>query len=115
LREHVPAGRPVIVLPPGVDFSTYFRRPADAGLRAELGLRDHEKVIVLTGSNTFANEAEIRELYLAVALLNERGTPTRLVRTGFNSPQFLATLPDAVQAHVIDLGFVEKAMLPRLL
>src|SRR5690606_27522532 len=76
LKDHVPAGRPTLVLPPGVDFATYFPRPAEPALRAELGLRDDEKVIVLTGSNTFANEAEIRELYLAVALLNERGTPT---------------------------------------
>src|SRR5690606_35614155 len=115
LKDHVPAGRPTLVLPPGVDFATYFPRPAEPALRAELGLRDDEKVIVLTGSNTFANEAEIRELYLAGALLHERGTPPRLVRTGFNSPQFLATLPEALLGHVIDLGFVEKQKLPRLL
>ena len=115
LREHVPPGVAVEVLPPGVDFSFYRPQPPDPALRAELGVRDEEKLIVLTGSNTFANEAEIRELYLAVALLNQRGTPTRLVRTGFNTPQFQDTLPPAVLAHVIDLGFVEKAKLPRLL
>ena len=115
LRELVPGGVPVALLPPGVDFSFYRPQPPDQDLRAELGLADDEKVITLTGSNTFANEGEIRELYLAVALLNQRGIKTRLVRTGFNSPQFKDTLPPAVAAHVIDLGFVDKAKLPRLL
>jgi O-antigen biosynthesis protein len=115
LRELVPPSVPTQLLPPGVDLDVYRPLPADTALRADLGLTGGEKVIVLTGSNTFANEAEIRELYLAVALLNQRGTPTRLVRTGFNSPQFKETLPTSVAAHVIDLGFVEKAKLPRLL
>ncbi len=115
LRDFVPAGIPTQLLPPGVDFSLYSPRPADAELRAELGLGAEERVIVFTGSNTFANEPEMRELYVAVALLNQRGIPTRLVRTGFNSPKFLAGLSADLTKHVLDLGFVEKAKLPRLL
>ena len=57
----------------------------------------------------------MRELYLAVAILNRRGTPTRLIRTGFNSPTFLASLAFDYAAFVLDLGFVEKAKLPKLL
>ena len=115
LREFAPPGAPTQLLPPGVDFSLYAPQAADKKLRAELKLRDNERVIVFTGSNTFANEPEMRELYVAVALLNQRGTPTRLVRTGFNSPSFLAGLSDDLKRHVLDLGFVEKAKLPKLL
>ncbi len=115
LAEFAPPGLPTHLLFPGVDFNSYHPQPADPAYRAELGLRDDEKVIAFTGSNTFANEPEMRELYLAVALLNQRGTPTRLVRTGFNSPRFLASLSDDVQRHVLDLGFIAKAQLPRLL
>ena len=115
LREFVAPGTPTQLLPPGVDFSLYAPQSPDANLRAELGLADGERVIVFTGSNTFANEPEMRELYVAIALLNQRGTPTRLIRTGFNSPLFLAGLPDDLKRHVIDLGFVAKAKLPRLL
>jgi glycosyltransferase involved in cell wall biosynthesis len=115
LREFAPFGTPTYLLPPGVDFALCAPQPADNKLRAELKLRDDERVIVFTGSNTFANEPEMRELYVAVALLNQRGTPTRLVRTGFNSPSFLAGLSDDLKQHVIDLGFVEKAKLPKLL
>src|ERR1035437_6857698 len=115
LRDFVPAGIPTQLLPPGVDFSLYKPQAADATLRADLGLRAGERVLVFTGSNTFANEPEMRELYVAVALLNQRGTSTRLVRTGFNSPTFLAGLAEDLKRHVLDLGFVEKAKLPKLL
>jgi glycosyltransferase involved in cell wall biosynthesis len=115
LRELVPASVPCSVLSPGVD-PAYLQAPkADPGLRRELGLQDGEKVIVFTGSNTFANEPEMLELYQAVRILNERGTPTRLVRTGFNRPQFLENLTPELTAHVLDLGFIAKARLPGLL
>lgn len=115
LKEHVPAGIPAQLLPPPVDFNLYKPSVPSAALRKELGLRPEEKILVFTGSNTFANEPEMRELYLAVALLNQRGTPTRLIRTGFNSPTFLASLALDSSAFVLDLGFVAKARLPELL
>jgi len=115
LVEFVPPGVPTLLLPPGVDFALYHPQPPDPAWRAELGLREAEKVIVFTGSNTFANEPEMRDLYLAVALLNQRGTPTRLLRTGFNSPKFLDALAPEVKQHVLDLGFIPKAKLPALL
>ncbi len=121
LAEFAPPDTPTHLLFPGVDFTLY--RPLAASdlkseisdLKSSLGLAESDKVIVFTGSNTFANEPEMRELYLAVALLNQRGTPTRLVRTGFNSPRFLDGLAADVKRHVLDLGFIEKAKLPQLL
>ncbi|MBI5381815.1 MAG: glycosyltransferase family 4 protein [Opitutae bacterium] len=115
LRSFAPADVPFAVLPPGVDFTCYQPQEPDPALRRELGLEDGERVLVFTGSNTFANEHEIRELYLAVGLLNQRGVRTRLIRTGLYSTQFREPLPVDLRAHVLDLGFVEKARLPRLI
>ena len=115
LRELVPADVPCSVLSPGVDPDYLRLCVGDPALRRDLGIRDEEKLIVFTGSNTFANEPEMRELYVAVRLLNQRGIPTRLVRTGFNRPEFLEGLSADLKAHVLDLGFVAKARLPRLL
>ncbi|WP_404421237.1 glycosyltransferase [Nibricoccus sp. IMCC34717] len=115
LAEHCPEGVPTQLLYPGVDFSLYHPKSADPTLRAELGLRSDEAVIVFTGSNTFANEPEMRELYVAIAELNRLGTRCRLVRTGFTTPQFLDSLSEELKRHVLDLGFIEKAKLPDLL
>jgi glycosyltransferase involved in cell wall biosynthesis len=115
LRRFVPSHEPVQVLPPGIDFDQYHPQPADPALRRQFGLRDGEKVIVFTGGTTFANEAELRDLYLAVALLNQRGVPTRLLRTGISTPAFLASLGFDHKPFVLDLGFVHKPLLPRLL
>ncbi len=115
LRQFVPANVPCHELAPGVDGTLYRPQPAEPALRAELGLRVDEKVIVFTGANTFANEHEIRDLYAAVALLNQQGVPTRLVRTGLFADQFSEPVPPAWLAPVLNLGFVEKARLPRLL
>ncbi len=115
LREFVPAGTPVHLLTPGVDFSLYRPLPGDDAMRRQLGLRSGEKVIVFTGSNTFANESEVRDLYMAVRLLNQRGMPTRLVRTGLTSPEFQEGFASRFKDIVVDLGFVAKPTLPGLL
>jgi len=115
LREFVPAGVPTHPLPPGVDFDQYRPRSADAALRSELGIPVNDKIIVYTGSTTFANQAGMRELLEAVHLLNAQGTPTRLVRTGFHPAEFFRGLPFAWPAFTTDLGFVAKARMPALL
>lgn len=115
LREFVPATVPCSVIAPGVDPDYLTPAPAAPELRRSLGLLSGERVVVFTGSNTFANEPEMRELYVAVRLLNQRGLPTRLVRTGFNRPEFLEGLSPELKEHVLDLGFVAKGRLPKLL
>jgi len=115
LRKFAPPGVPCLTLPPGIDFQRSGSGAAEPGLRGQLGIKDGERVIVFTGSNTFANEPEMRELYEAVALLNTRGVPTRLVRTGRNAPEFEASLPKGLKTHVIDLGFVAREKLPAIL
>jgi len=115
LREFVPARMPVQLLPPGVDFSLYHPQPAGAELRRDLGLRPEERVVVFTGSTTFANAAEIGELVGAVHLLNQGGTPVRLVRTGFHPPEFTDRYACDWRAFTLDLGFRPKDRLPALL
>ncbi|RME68227.1 MAG: hypothetical protein D6781_11465, partial [Verrucomicrobia bacterium] len=115
LREHVPPDTPTHLLLPGLDPAFVAPLRPDPALRGELGIGPDERVITFTGSTSFASEPEIRELYLAVARLNELGHPTRLIRTGYSSPQFRDSLPSAVARHVIDLGIIEKHRLPGLL
>lgn len=115
LRAFVPAGVPTHLLEPGLDLSAWSVATASSSLRTELGLAPTEKIIVFTGSTTFVNEPEVRDLYLAVKKLNDSGCPTRLVRTGITSPSFSLTLPEDWSKWTIDLGFIDKHRLPGLL
>ena len=119
LSDFVPKGTPSHLLLPGVDRAFFggatALRKRSQKVRRELGLAEGERTIVFTGSNTFANEAEMRDLYIAVAILNKRGIKARLIRTGFSHPRFSAGLTDDLNRHVLDLGFVEKERLPELL
>ena len=115
LKKFVPPGTPGHLLEPGIDATLYAPQSADPSLRRELSLHGDEHIIAYTGSVTFANEAEMRDLYRAIKLLNDRGTPTRLLRTGFTLPGFAKSLHFDPGAFVTELGFVEKAQLPRLL
>ena len=115
LQEFVPAGKPARLLLPGIDAALYQPLIPDPAGRAEFGLDPTAKLLVYTGSTTFANLADIRTLLLAVRLINERGTPCQLVRTGLNPPDLARELAAIGGGHVIDLGFLPKARLSPLL
>jgi glycosyltransferase involved in cell wall biosynthesis len=115
LRDFVPNHIPTLELLPGINYKAPTPPSKSSNLKQTLGINPTDKVIVFTGSNTFANASEMRDLYLAVGLLNERKIPTKLIRTGFTLEKFQASLPASVNEHIIELGFIEKEKLPELL
>jgi GT2 family glycosyltransferase/glycosyltransferase involved in cell wall biosynthesis len=115
LQEFVPAGKPARRLLPGIDAALYQPLIPDPAWRADYGLDPAARLLVYTGSTTFANLADIRTLLLAVRLINERGTPCQLVRTGLNPPDLARELAAIGGRHVVDLGFLPKVRLSPLL
>lgn len=114
LTELIPDGPATHLLLPGLDTAPVSAEDV-ATARAQLKLSEGEKVIVYTGSTTFANLNDIRTLSIAVRQLNESGHPTRLVRTGLNPPEYATTLDPLAQGFVTQLGFLPKSRLPALL
>jgi hypothetical protein len=82
-------------------------------VRAELGLRPDDFVIVYTGTIHAANLADMRRLYVALAALRRDGHPIVFVKTGWDSPEApeLRQLGDALR----NLGWLPRASLPDLL
>lgn len=115
LREFLPAPGPVLVLPPGVDFTQYRPQPADPVLRRQYGITAEDRVFVFTGSTTFATAPGMRELCRALHLLEQRHLPVRLLRTGFHPDSFSTGYDFDWRRFTVDVGFVEKARLPALL
>jgi glycosyltransferase involved in cell wall biosynthesis len=115
LAEFAPSGVPFAHLYPGLDLTVFRPQLADTLLRSELGIHPEDRIIVYPGGANLTNAAELRTLYTAVALLNQRGHRVKLLRTGPPAPWFTDSLTNAERAHELALGFVSRDLIPRLL
>ena len=115
LERFVPPEHPKIVLWPGADDSVFYPRPRDPQLLEQLGISPDTAVLCYTGNVHSANARDVRSLYIAAAVLDREGTPTRLVRTGRDFCSFLG--PDEEWAYKvsIELGQVPYQTIPDLL
>jgi glycosyltransferase involved in cell wall biosynthesis len=115
LLDLVPRRATSLVFWPGYDEALSWGMPPDLVYKRALGISEEEFVIAYTGNLHPANAAEIRSLYLAVALLNRRGLRVRLVRTGQDYAPLTDLGESLLRSFSIELGFVPRADLPRLL
>ncbi|NET31321.1 MAG: glycosyltransferase family 4 protein [Cyanothece sp. SIO1E1] len=115
LKEFVPKHIPCLTLWPGVDTKTFFPQKPDYALAAKISLPLNSAVFCYTGNVHTANANEVRSLYLAVAMLNREGLPTTLIRTGKDFCDFLGADRTWVDRYCIELGYVERHLIPSLL
>jgi glycosyltransferase involved in cell wall biosynthesis len=107
LRELVPTGKPVHVIWPAADETCFFPRPIPWAFRQALGWGEDHTVLFYHGNVHATNQVEVRELYAAVAELNETGQPTTLIRTGRDSVDFLGHLAARTARQVVTLGQID--------
>lgn len=116
LREFVPAGKPCLTLWPAADARYFGPQPIPAAFRAALALPAGTTILFYHGNVHAANAADMRELYAAVAQLNEAGHPVTLIRTGLDQVDFLGPWAKRVQPHVLALGqILQHRHLPSLM
>ncbi|MUG73943.1 glycosyltransferase family 4 protein [Paenibacillus validus] len=103
------------VIWPGYEEKLFMPRPVDIKLKADLGIPEKSFVVVYSGNVHHSNKKEVYSLYLAVAALNRKGIPVKLVRTGRD---FVDFYDDSIRGYkdcFIDLGFVDREMLPKIM
>ena len=115
LLEFAPPGKPTCVIWPAFEPNLFRPRAADPDVRARLGIADDAAVIVYHGNTHALNVNEVRNLYLAVALLNERGTRVTLVRLGDDWADVLGSKPTRLSANVVRVPYVPRADVPAYL
>ncbi|HTO03666.1 MAG TPA: glycosyltransferase family 4 protein [Opitutus sp.] len=116
LKEQVPSDRPTEVIWPAADARHFKSLPRDDRLRAALGIVPSDIVLFYHGNTHTSNAGEVRSLYEAVALLNERSLPTQLIRTGRDFPDFLPAGDAWIRPYLIHLGHIGRAKhLPALM
>src|SRR5262249_51803852 len=111
----VPDHVPTQVFWPGYSERLFRPQAPDATLRRALGIADDRFVVTYNGNAHSANAAEMRSLYLAIALLNRVGRPVTLLRLGVDGLDFLGEARPWVQPHVVALGGRPHAEQPRYL
>lgn len=115
LEQFVPEAVPKLILWPGADDRLFYPRERDPELLAQLGVPPDAVVLCYTGNVHSANGRDVRSLYLAAAILNREGTPTRLIRTGRDFCPFLGPDEEWAREISIELGHVPYQDIPALL
>lgn len=114
LASFAPAGRPVRLLRPGVEHSFFSIEKSDTNLRRRLSLPPGFRLVVYPGGINRVNAPEVRDLYAAVALLNETGIPARLVRSGRTPAWFHDSLSPRELACALELGYLDRPLVAPL-
>jgi glycosyltransferase involved in cell wall biosynthesis len=115
LERFVPPEVPKLVLWPGADEKLFYPRPRDPALLEDFGISEGTLVLCYTGNVHSANARDVRSLYLAAAILDREGTPTRLVRTGRDFCRFLGPEEEWGRWISIELGHVPYREIPAIL
>ena len=115
LERFVPPDIPRLILWPGADETLFYPRPRDEALLERLGIVEGMVVLCYTGNVHSANSRDVRSLYLAAAILDREGTPTRLVRTGRDYCPFLGPDDEWGRWISIELGRIPYREIPAIL
>lgn len=115
LDKFVPDGTPKLILWPGADRELFQPAARDEHFLASLGVPPDAVVLCYTGNVHSANAREVRSLYVAAAILNREGVPTRLVRAGRDFCSFLGPDENWARQVSVDLGYVKHVRIPAVL
>ncbi|MDT9339126.1 glycosyltransferase [Trichodesmium erythraeum 21-75] len=115
LKKFVPNNVPSLILWPGVETEHFYPRNSNPEIAKKFGVPDNSLVFSYTGNVHAANTYEVRSLYLAVAILNREGQPAVLIRTGRDFCNFLGDDDSWARQHAIELGYVDRSLMPEIL
>ncbi len=115
LGEFAPREVPWAELPPVLDMRFFAPRPIDYDLRKQLGVPEGVNLICYTGNDHYANLDDVRQLYQILHGLNQRGTPTWLLRTGETKPGHSEGLGFDPESFMTKLGYVPREDVPKIM
>ena len=115
LVKHLPTRKFTHIVSPIIDFSNFAEKRDPDEILSKYGLPNNHKLIVFPGGITSNNRRDVRDLYIAIKLLQEQGVPVIIVKTGPSCELFEQSFPFPLQEVAIDLGYVPDAAVPELL
>jgi len=115
LKDFIPNGQLAHRLWPVIDSGRFAPSTRKSLTRKKLGIDPDDFVLCYIGSVHGVNAQEVRYLYEAVALANEKGLSVKLIRTGRDTVDFLGNSAKELKRNVIELGYVDMEDVPVLM
>jgi len=115
LSEIIEAKIPRLVLNPGLNIELFYESSKIADFRQHYFLPEDTLLLVYPGGVNASNIEDVMDLYKAVASIYDSGQSICLVKTGPEFSEAEKLLGRSLREFVVDLGFVPKSTLVRLL
>ncbi|MCZ6673258.1 MAG: glycosyltransferase, partial [Verrucomicrobia bacterium] len=115
LSKFAPEGKPAHHLFPGFEAGPALKNTEPILNKSTFGIPDEFKVITYPGAASGANAEDLIDLFKAIHLLNEHGTPCLLIKTGFPDPGIRNALPKGADSWIRDIGFLPRENMWRLI
>ena len=115
LVKLLPTPKPNINISPVLDPKEHTSIATAKEIRSKHNIPVDKKLIVYPGGVTSNNREDIRNLYLAVRLLQDSGTPAFIAKIGPNCPDLEGSFDFELDQVRIDLGILERRDVNELL
>ena len=115
LSKNLPEGKPIHILEPGFDSRAAKKNQEPTFNKNTFGIPEAFKIITYPGGASGPNKEDLCDLYTAVHLLNEHGTPTILLKTGFPDPDVRKSIPAGANQWIRDVGYLPRDQVWRLI
>lgn len=115
LLKFVPAGKSSLLFFPGFDKEFEILPSNVSDIRNNYKISSDEIIILYSGNVHASTVDDITKLYIAVQVIRDKGLRVRLIRTGWNYSNVLAPKDLLDPSAFLELGFVPRCEIPRLL
>ncbi|MDD2922883.1 MAG: glycosyltransferase [Anaerolineales bacterium] len=116
LKDFCPPNIPSRVIWAGYQEDLEWDMSQNAEYKRRLGIARDEFVVAYTGNVHAANQEEVASLYEAIDILNHRGVPVKLIRTGEDHVRLSNKKLDEIKKkYGVELGLISRADMPSLL
>lgn len=115
LSQDLPREKLFHTLYPGFDLQAARRNSEPQLTRETFSIPEDYKIITYPGAASGANTEDLVDLFKAIHLLNEHGTPCILLKTGFPNLKAREGLPAGAENWIRDVGYLPREQLWRLI
>lgn len=115
LSRTLPEAKPIHILEPGFDLRAAKKNQEPKFHKNTFGIPEAFKIITYPGGASGHNKEDLCDLYTAIHLLNEHGTPTILMKTGFPDGETRKSIPAGANQWIRDVGYLPRDQVWRLI